>query len=202
MSPRRSAAEAATTRTAIIERAVEVASTQGLEGLTIGRLAADVHMSKAGVIGHFGTKEGLQLAAVRAALDVYRREVWEPVKGAAPGLARLHAICDAWLSYLEREVFPGGCFVTAASCEFDDRAGPVRDLVADTVRGWLETLAREVRTAVDQGELPADTDPAQVAFELNAVAMAANQQMRLLDDRDGLERARRAMERALGGSAI
>ena len=199
MSPRRSAAEAAGTRTAIVERAVEVASTQGLEGLTIGRLAADMRMSKAGVIGHFGTKERLQLAAVQAALDIYRREVWEPAAGAQPGLQRLRAVCDAWISYFEREVFPGGCFLTAASCEFDDREGPVRDLVASTMRGWLKTLAREVRTAVERGELPAHTDPAQVAFELNAIAMGANQQIRLFHDRDGLERARRAMGRGLGG---
>jgi AcrR family transcriptional regulator len=199
MSPRRSAAEAAGTRTAIVERAVEVASTQGLGGLTIGRLAADVRMSKAGVIGHFGTKEGLQLAAVQAALDISRREIWERAAGARPGLQRLRAVCDAWISYFERDVFPGGCFLTAASCEFDDREGPVRDLVAGSMRGWLKTLAREVRTAVEQGELPADTDPAQVAFELNAIAMGANQQIRLLDDRGGLERARRAMGQALGG---
>jgi AcrR family transcriptional regulator len=199
VSPRNSAAAAAGTRTAILDRAVEVASTQGLEGLTIGRLAADVRMSKAGVIGHFGTKERLQLAAVEAALDIYRREVWEPAAGAKPGLRRLRAVCDAWISYFEREVFPGGCFLAAASCEFDDREGPVRDVVAGATRRWLKTLAREVRTAVEQGELPADTDPAQVAFELNAIAMGANQQIRLLDDRGGLERARRAMGRALDG---
>jgi AcrR family transcriptional regulator len=199
VSPRNSAAAAAGTRTAILDRAVEVASTQGLEGLTIGRLAADVRMSKAGVIGHFGTKERLQLAAVEAALDVYRREVWEPAAGAQPGLQRLRAVCDAWISYFERDVFPGGCFLTAASCEFDDREGPVRDLVASAMRLWLRTLAGEVRTAVEQGELPTDTDPAQVAFELNAIAMGANQQIRLLDDRGGLERARLAMGRALDG---
>jgi AcrR family transcriptional regulator len=199
VSPRNSASAAAGTRTAILDRAVEVASTQGLEGLTIGRLAADVRMSKAGVIGHFGTKERLQLAAVEAALDIYRREVWEPAARAQPGLQRLRAVCDAWISYFEREVFPGGCFLTAASCEFDDRVGPVRDLVASAMGRWLKTLAREVRTAVEQGELPADADPAQVAFELNAIAMGANQQIRLFDDRGGLERARRAMGRALSG---
>jgi AcrR family transcriptional regulator len=199
VSPRRSAVEAAETRTAIVERAVEVASTQGLEGLTIGRLAADVRMSKAGVIGHFGTKERLQLAAVQAALDTSRREIWDRAAGSPSGLERLRAICDAWISYFDRDVFPGGCFLTAASCEFDDREGPVHDLVASAMRSWLQALAREVRTAVEQDELPAGTDPAQVAFELNAIAMGANQQIRLLDDRGGLERARRAMGRALGG---
>src|SRR3954468_17318982 len=108
--PRRSVADAARTHQAIIARAVAVASVEGLGGLTIGRLAADLEMSKAGVLGHFGTKEELQLEALGAAREIYRREVWEPARDAAPGRARLLAIADAWLSYLARDVFPGGCF--------------------------------------------------------------------------------------------
>src|SRR3954453_6696363 len=125
--PRRSAADAARTRTSILDRSVAVASVEGLEGLTIGRLATDLDMSKAGVLGHFGTKEELQLAALRAAREVYRREVWDRAASAAPGRARLLAIADAWMSYLARDVFPGGCFVTAAAAEFDDRPGRVHD---------------------------------------------------------------------------
>src|ERR1700712_5616613 len=104
--PRRSAADAARTRTAILERSVDLASLEGLEGLTIGRLAADLQMSKGGVLGHFGTKEELQLAALATAREIYREQIWEPAQHAAPGRARLLAIADAWLSYLARDVFP------------------------------------------------------------------------------------------------
>src|SRR5215204_1026116 len=101
MSPRRSATAAAGTRTAIVQRALEVGSVEGLEGLTIGRLAGDVGMSKSGLIRHFGSKEGLQMAALEAAIEIFRREIWEPAADAEPGIARLRAICDAWIAYQE-----------------------------------------------------------------------------------------------------
>src|SRR3954447_1785713 len=110
---RRSAAEAAQTRTAILDRSVALASLEGLEGLTIGRLAADLDMSKSGVLGHFGAKEELQLAVVDTAADIFAREVAAQAQDAKPGLPRLRAMCAAWVSYLERRVFPGGCFFTA-----------------------------------------------------------------------------------------
>src|SRR4051794_14342259 len=162
--PRRSAADAARTREAILERSVALASVEGLEGLTIGRLAADLQMSKAGVLGHFGTKEELQLATLAAARAIYRRELWDPAQAAAPGRARLLAIADAWLSYLARDVFPGGCFVTAASSEFDDRPGRVRDALAAMHAQWLEVLAAEARIAMAAGELPRATHAQDIAF--------------------------------------
>jgi AcrR family transcriptional regulator len=194
---RRSAADAARTRAAILDRSVALASVEGLEGLTIGRLAGDLQMSKGGVLGHFGTKEELQLAAFDAALEVYRREVWMPAKDAAPGRARLLAIADAWLSYLGRDVFPGGCFLTAAACEFDDRPGRVRDAVIAAHRLWIGVLAAEVRTAVAKGELPRPTDPEDVAFGLNAIAMGVNQARRLGVDSGAPERGWRAMRTLL-----
>lgn len=197
MSPRRSAPDASRTRAAILDRAVAVASTEGLEGLTIGRLAADVGLSKSGLIAHFGSKEALQLAALDAALHVFREEVWEPSAEREAGLSRLSALCEAWLSYLERGVFPGGCFLTAASCEFDDREGPVREDVNKALSLWIKTLEQEVATASERGELPLDADPPQVAFELNALAMGANQALQLRGDRTALERARRGMARVL-----
>jgi AcrR family transcriptional regulator len=195
---RRSVADTARTHAAIVGRAVDVASVEGLEGLTIGRLATDMKMSKAGVLGHFGTKEELQLATLEAAFGVYVREVWEPASGAAPGRARLLAIADAWLDYLSRDVFPGGCFVAAASCEFDDRPGRVRDALSAAYRGWLDLLADEARTAVRAGELPRGTDPHDVAFGLNAIAMGVNQARRLFGDEAAAERGWRAMRALLG----
>lgn len=198
MSPRRSAAEAAGTRSAILDRAVELASLEGLEGVTIGRLAGDLRMSKSGVLGHFGSKEALQLDALEVATEVFRAEVWEPAARHEPGLPRLRAICDAWIGYLRRDVFPGGCFLTAAACEFDGRGGPVREAVAKAFSDWLALLAREARTAIEKGELPAERDPRQVAFELNALAMGANQALQLHGDRSGARAARAAMDRTLG----
>jgi AcrR family transcriptional regulator len=195
---RRSAADAARTRAAILDRSVAVASVEGLGGLTIGRLAADLEMSKAGVLGHFGTKEELQLEALGAAREIYRREVWEPARDAAPGRARLLAIADAWLSYLARDVFPGGCFVTAASCEFDDRPGRVRDALAATHAQWMAVLAKEARAAIAAGELPRGTDPEDIAFGLNAIAMGVNQARHLLRDDDATQRGWRAMRALLG----
>jgi AcrR family transcriptional regulator len=195
--PRRSQAEAARTREAIVARAVDLASVEGLEGLTIGRLAGDLDMSKAGVLGHFGTKEDLQLAALNGAVAVYRREIWERAEGATPGQKRLLAIADAWLDYLGRDVFPGGCFVTAASCEFDDRPGRVRDAVLAMHRLWMDVLASEARQAIRAGDLPRGTDPYDIAFGLNAIAMGVNQARRLTGDADAPARGWRAMRTLL-----
>jgi AcrR family transcriptional regulator len=200
MSPRRSAAAALQTRAEIVDRAMRVASVQGLDGFTLGRLAEDLHMSKSGVLRHFPTKEDLQRHALQAAIDVFTREVWEPSLCAEPGLARLQAICDSWISYLERDVFPGGCFLTAASCEFDGRPGVVQDAVADALSTWHRTLQSQVRVAIRSGELPADADPAAIAFQLNALAMAANQAIQLFGDRPAAQMARRAMHATLAGT--
>jgi AcrR family transcriptional regulator len=197
MSPRSSVAEAGRTRDTIVERAVDVASKEGLEGLTIGRLAGDLDMSKAGLIGHFGSKEQLQLAAIESAIQRFRREVWEPVEDREPGLDRLRALCDSWVSYLERRVFPGGCFFAAAAAEFDDRGGPVRDKLAREARRWRRTLERDANTAAEAGALPKDPEPAQLASELNGVILGLNHDLRLLRDRDAPARARRSIDRLL-----
>jgi AcrR family transcriptional regulator len=197
--PRRSAADAALTRATIIDRSVAVASVEGLEGLTIGRLATDLDMSKAGVIGHFGTKEELQLAALSAARATYKREVWDRAAAVAPqpGRARLLAIADAWMSYLARDVFPGGCFITAASCEFDDRPGRVREAIRAQSDEWLRVLAHEAKAAVAAGDLPRGTRPDDVAFTMNAIAMGTNQARHLREDPDAPARGWRAMRTLL-----
>jgi AcrR family transcriptional regulator len=155
-------------------------------------------MSKSGLIRHFGSKEGLQLAALGAAIELFTREIWDPVGDEPPGLVRLRAICAAWISYLERGLLPGGCFLTAAATEFDGRAGPVRDATRKAWARWMRTLEAEARTAVEAGELPAGTDPAQVAFELNAIVMGLNNARQLHGDDAAPARARRAIERVLG----
>jgi AcrR family transcriptional regulator len=195
--PRRSREDAERTRDAIVEEAVDTASITGLEGLTIGVLADRVGMSKSGLIRHFGSKEGLQLAALEAAEARFTATVWEPVAERPAGIDRLGATCASWLSYLERGVFPGGCFLSSASLEFDDRPGPVRDEVATTMELWLGVLARDAEIARVAGELPADSDPEQLAFELNAIFMGANWAFRLMRDDVAFERARRGFDRLL-----
>jgi AcrR family transcriptional regulator len=196
--PRRPAAAVAETRAAVTHAAVERASVEGLEGLTIGGLAGEVEMRKSSVFSLFGSKKELQLATLEVAIEQFRDEVWGPVADEQPGLPRLLALCDSWLAYHEREVMPGGCFLTTATVEFDARPGPLRDAVARTMARWLGVLEGEVATAIDAGELPVDTEPADVAFQLNALAAAASYGFQLSRDGDVFVRARRSMRRTLG----
>ncbi|HEV7902205.1 MAG TPA: TetR/AcrR family transcriptional regulator [Pyrinomonadaceae bacterium] len=181
------------TRQAILEVAVDVASAEGLEGLTIGRLAAELSMSKSGLFAHFGSKEELQLATVEAARDIFIREVIRPSFESGKGLARLWKLCDVWLAYVRGEVFRGGCFFAAAAAEFDGRPGPVRDRVAGIRKEWLATLRASISEAREAGQLNADADPAQLAFELNALEMGANWAFQLYGDRQAFSRARDAI---------
>jgi AcrR family transcriptional regulator len=195
--PRRAAAAVAETRAAVTEAAVDQASVEGLEGLTIGGLAAEVAMRKSSLFSLFGSKQELQLATLDAAIEQFVDEVWGPAADEAPGLARLLALCDSWLAYHEREVLPGGCFLTTATIEFDARPGPLRDAVGSAMDRWLGVLQREVAIAVDAGELPPGTEPADIAFQLNALASAASYGFQLSRDREVFARARRSMRRAL-----
>lgn len=181
------------TREAILSFAASLASVEGLEGLTIGRLAAEMEMSKSGLFRHFGSKEELQLAVVDTARQVFIDEVVTPARQASPGLARLWALCDAWLVYVEREVFPGGCFFMAAAAEFDNRPGPVRDDIARNMQEWLSYLERAARRAQEQGEINPEADPAQIAFELHAFYLGANWAEQLFGDKQATARARKAI---------
>lgn len=196
--PRRSAAAVAQTRAVVTEAATQRASVEGLEGLTIGGLADEVEMRKSSVFSLFGSKEDLQLATLGAGVESFRREVWSPVADLEPGLPRLLALCDTWLDYHRREVMPGGCFLTTATVEFDARPGPLRDAIAETMKRWLAVLEREATAAIEAGDLQPDTNAADLAFELNALAAAASYGFQLWRDPEVLARARRSMRRALG----
>jgi len=194
VSPRRSAAEARQTRDRLLVEATAMASTDGLEGVTVGRLAGAAGLSKSGVTRHFATKEELQLEAFGHALDLFRRTVWDPIADCPAGLERLRALCSSWTEHLAGDTFPGGCFLTAASTEFDGRTGPVRDAVAAALDRWLRVLGGEVKTAIANGELRASTDARAVAFQLNALAQAANQSRQLLGDDDAPARSLELMD--------
>src|SRR5271154_28076 len=142
-------ARGARTREAILRRAVNIASVEGLEGLTVGRLAEELKMSKSGLFAHFGSKEDLQLATVEAARQLFIDEISRPAMSAPQGMPRLLNLLNLWLGHVERRLFEGGCFFTAASFEFDGRSGPVRDRVAAIMHEWVATLGRAVREAQD-----------------------------------------------------
>lgn len=184
----------AATRAAILDRAVDLASVEGLEGLTIGRLATELEMSKSGLFAHFGSKQELQLATVGAAAARFRRAVVEPAAAAPEGAPRLCALVDAYLAYLEGDPYPGGCFWVATSAEFDDRPGPVRDTIAAALDTWLGLLEGQARLAGLE-------DPEGVAFELYALVMGANSRFRLSGDRRVFKQARAAVDRLLAGVA-
>ena len=196
--PRRSSAAVAESRASSVEAAVDLASVEGLEGITIGRLAGELAMSKSGLVGRFGDKEALQRAVLAAAVERFTGAVWRPAQSATPGIARLEAIIDAWIAHLRDGVFPGGCFVTTASVEYDARPGAMHDDVAAAVRRWLGVLEAEARRAQTAGELPADRDPRDVAFELHSLASGGSVAGRLIGDASALDRARAAMRRAAG----
>jgi AcrR family transcriptional regulator len=177
----------------ILGAAVDVGSREGLEALTIGRLAAGAGVSKSGLFAHFGSKRELQLATIESARNIFVKEVIEPALSADEGLPRLRATLSAWLDYFRRDVFPGGCFFQAASLEFDGRPGPVRDRVLEVMSEWLAWLTELSRQAgVADGEAAE-----QIAFELNAIGLATNWQRQLLGDDRALDRAEAAFERLL-----
>jgi AcrR family transcriptional regulator len=177
-------------RTAVLERSVQMASRDGLEGLTIGALATDLGVHKSSVHALFGSKEELQLATLAAARAILIDQVVVPALSSDVGLPRLHAIGDAWCDYLAADVFSGGCFLCAASAEMDGRPGPLRDAVASVMREWIAVLDANIEAATTAGELRAELDPGAMAFRLNALGMAANWQRQLLNDPSGIEHAR------------
>jgi len=177
-------------RTAVLERSVQLASLYGLEGLTIGELAADLGLPKSSVHALFGSKEDLQLATLAAARGMFIDVVITPSLCSDEGLPRLRAIGQAWFGYLSGETFAGGCFMCSASAEMDGRPGPVRDAVEAAMREWLTVLETNVDAAKRAEGLGDDVDPNAVAFRLNALGMAANWQKQLLGDLSGVDHAR------------
>jgi AcrR family transcriptional regulator len=198
--PRRRAA-GERSRQAILEEAARLATVEGLDGLSIGRLAGAVGMSKSGLYAHFRSKLELQLATIETAGVVFDHEVVEPGLAAPPGTARVLALCDAFLSHVERDVFPGGCFFAAVAAEMNTRPGPVRDQIIEFVGGWMQAIESGIREAQSLGEISADADPAQLAFETNALLVGANLAYPLFGDRRILDRARVGVRARLRAAA-
>jgi AcrR family transcriptional regulator len=195
---RRRRSDGERSRRAILRTAARLATVEGLEGLSLARLADASGISKGGLYAHFGSKEQLQLATIETAAAIFDERIVAKGMAAPPGRERVVALTDAFLDHLERRVFPGGCFFASTSAEFDTRPGRVNREIVSFYRGWTGLLERLVEEARDRGELDEATDAAQLVFELNAMLVAANSAYLLHRDAAALDRARRGIRRLLG----
>jgi AcrR family transcriptional regulator len=184
------------TRAAIVASALDLSARVGLEGLTIGALAERMQMSKSGVFAHFGAREELQIAVLKAYERQFVDDILLPALKEPRGLARLRAIFDRWLDRTAHEA-EHGCILISGASEYDDRPGAVREVLVGMVRSWQRELARAIRQAIEAGELAADTDPDELVFELYGVILALHHDTRLLASGRAPERARRSFERML-----
>lgn len=185
------------TRLAVLEHAFSLASQVGLDGLTIGRLADDLELSKSGLFGHFQSKEALQVQVLRHAADKFVDAVLRPALKAPRGEARLRQLFERWLDWPRMVPQPGGCIFVAAATELDDKPGPARDVLVELQRDWLEVLANAVRTAIGVGDLHASADPEQFAQDVYGIMLGCHHASRLLRDPKAVQRARVAFEAAL-----
>ncbi len=193
--------QATATRREILQVAVDVASAEGLEGLSIGRLAAELRMSKTGIFAHFGSKQKLQLATVEAAKQIFLERVVQPALEKPRGISRLEAMLESWVGYVEKVVFRGGCFFAAASAEFDSRPGVVRDQIATLTKSWLVALQDEIAFAQSRNEIQASVVAQQLAFELHAYVQEANWAFKLFNDKSAFRLARRAIAQRISAAS-
>jgi AcrR family transcriptional regulator len=177
-------------RRAILNAAARLATTRGLEGLSIGELARHIGMSKSGLYAHFRSKEELELATIETAAEIFDRDVLGPARESPGGLSRVLALSEAFLGHLERRVFPGGCFFANVSVQLAARPGRPRERVMEVLTRWCELFTSALGEAVAGGELPRETDIDQMAFELNAMLVRANFNWILTGEPSVLDRAR------------
>ena len=181
------------TKAAIVDAALGLATQIGLEGLSIGALAEVMQMSKSGVFAHFGSREELQISVVREYHARFEEEVFYPAMSAPRGLPRLRMLFDNWMKRTSVEI-DSGCIYISGAVQFEDRPGPVRDALASSVNTWLSAVRRAVEIAVEEGHLRADTDAAQMGFEIHALILALHYEARFLRSPDSLHRALQAFE--------
>lgn len=187
------------TRQAILARAFELATVVGVSGLSIGRLADEMGLSKSGLFAHFGSKEALEVAVVEEASRQFVQDVMVPALRHPRGEPRLRALFDRWVEWVQR---PGGCFFVGASTELDDRPGPPRDALVRAIKDWVDELAKAVRIAVSEGHLRQDVDPEQLGFEIYSLMLGLHTFDRFLREPTTLDRARKAFDRLLAASRV
>ena len=195
-TPQRPLMKGRQTRATILDAALALASHMGLEGLSIGALAAVTQMSKSGVFAHFGSREELQISVVREYHEKFAEEVFEPAMTVQRGLPRLRALFDHWFKRVSIEI-DAGCIYISGAVEFDDRPGPVRDALVGMVQTWQNTLERAIRMAIAAGHLRADTDPQQMLFEVHGLILALHHDARFLRRPGADARARAGLENVL-----
>ena len=183
-----------TTRARIVETALRAASVDGLEGISLGKVAGDIGMSKSGLFAHFDSKEALQVDVIEAAAEKFAAVVVVPALSAPRGEPRLRALFEHWLKWEQNESLPGGCVFMHATAELDDRPGPVRDALVRQQRLWLDTLAKAVRLTIDAGHFRPDVDPSLFAFQLYGIVVAYYHASRLFRDPAAKEHAERAFD--------
>jgi AcrR family transcriptional regulator len=198
---RRRRSDGERSRSAILEEAARLATVEGIGGLSIGRLADAVGMSKSGLFAHFGSKEELQLATIETASALFTEAVIEPALRAPTGLERLRQLAERFLQHVEGGVYPGGCFFASVAAEMDTHPGPVRDLAIQATAGWFRQLEAAICDAQSEGTIARSEDSVQLAFELDAFMLRANAQFVVSHDPEPMERARRAIDRRLEAAA-
>ncbi|MEO0316643.1 MAG: hypothetical protein RL404_320 [Pseudomonadota bacterium] len=187
------------TRASILEAALELASREGLEGLTIGALAERMNMSKSGVFAHFGSREDLQLNVLRLYNHLFEQEVFYPSMAEERGLPRLRSLFNRWIDRVSREI-ASGCIYISGAVEYDDRPGPIRDQLVGMVQTWQKALRRAAQQASDEGHLATGIAPDQLAFEMYGLVLALHHDARFIRSPDAVQRAQAGFERLVGPS--
>jgi len=198
---RKPRADGVRSRQAILHAAANLATTRGLQALSIGELAQQIGMSKSGLFAHFKSKEELELATIETAMEIFEREVLAPAGKSASGLDRVRALAEAFLGHLERRVFPGGCFFATVTVQLAAQPGRARDRVLGVQQQWQKQFAEALREAVEQGDLPAGTDTDQTVFEITAMLLRANLTWILTGDAAALDQARAGIDHVLTRAA-
>lgn len=198
--PRKRAPRAGTkgeaTRMAILDSALSLAAAKGLDGLSIGAVAESSGMSKSGVFAHFGSRDELQISVIRTYHDRFRQEVFEPSMRAPRGLPRLRNLFERWLRRVSHEM-ESGCLYISGAVEFDDQPGPVRDALESMVLAWHEAMERAIQQAIAMEHLRADTEPAQLLYEIHGLVLALHHDTRFLRRPGATERARKGFDRLI-----
>ena len=187
------------TQTAIVDMALEMAALEGLESLSIGEIAKRLNLSKSGVFSRIGSREALQKAVLDEFDRRFQQDILLPALREPRGLPRLDAIMRAWLARACQPGHRGSCLYVAGAFEFDDREGPLRELLLAGVKRWRQVLRRSVLQAVECGHLRADLDPDQLVFDLDAIFTAVVRETRFLRDPLAAERGWNAYQRLMQG---
>jgi AcrR family transcriptional regulator len=199
--PRQRRSDGERSRTAILREAAQLATVEGIGGLSISRLAQAVGMSKSGLFAHFGSKQELQLATMETASAVFSERVLEPALSAPSAIERLRRLAENYVLYVEAAIFPGGCFFASVASEMDTHPGPVRDVAIRFMTAWLELLEATIRDAQSEGALDEELDPAQLAFEIEADLLLSNALFVIAPESRPTDKARRALAHRLAAAA-